>query len=48
MDKDYYVYILVSQRNDVLYVGFTSNLIKREHAEILSINPLYPPVSGDF
>ena len=48
MDKDYYVYILASQRNGTLYVGVTSNLIKRETAEILSINPLYPPVLGDF
>ena len=29
MDKDYYVYILASQRNGTLYVGVTSNLIKR-------------------
>jgi hypothetical protein len=48
MDKEYCVYILASQRNETLYVGITSNLIKREIAEILSINPLYPPVLGDF
>jgi putative endonuclease len=29
MDKDYYSYILASQRNGCLYVGITSNLIKR-------------------
>jgi putative endonuclease len=29
MDKDFYVYILASQRNGTLYVGVTSNLIKR-------------------
>ena len=29
MDKDYYVYVLASQRNGTLYVGITSNLIKR-------------------
>ena len=29
MDKDYYVYVLASQRNGALYVGITSNLIKR-------------------
>ena len=33
---------------ELLYVGFTSDLIEGEHAEILSINPLYPPVLGDF
>lgn len=27
--KNYYVYILASQRNGTLYVGVTSNLIKR-------------------
>ena len=29
MDKDYYVYVLASQWNGTLYVGVTSNLIKR-------------------
>ncbi len=29
MDKDYYVYVLASQRNGTLYVGVASNLIKR-------------------
>jgi len=29
MDKDYYVYVLASQRNGALYVGVTSNLLKR-------------------
>ena len=29
MAKDYYVYVLASQRNGTLYVGVTSNLIKR-------------------
>ena len=29
MDKDYYVYVLASQRNGALYVGDTQNLIKR-------------------
>ena len=27
--KDYYVYILASKKNGTLYVGVTSNLIKR-------------------
>jgi putative endonuclease len=27
--KSYYVYILASQRNGTLYIGFTNNLIKR-------------------
>jgi putative endonuclease len=27
--KDYYVYILASERNGTLYVGVTSNLLKR-------------------
>ena len=29
MDKTSYVYILVSQRNGTLYIGVTSNVIKR-------------------
>lgn len=29
MDKDYYVYILASKRNGTLYIGITSDLIKR-------------------
>lgn len=29
MDKNYYVYILASDRNGTLYVGMTNNLIKR-------------------
>ena len=29
MDKDYYVYVLANKRNGTLYVGVTSNLIKR-------------------
>ena len=29
MAKDYYVYILASKRNGTLYIGVTSNLIKR-------------------
>jgi len=29
MEKYYYVYILASQRNGTLYIGITSNLIKR-------------------
>jgi len=29
MGKDYYVYILASKRNGTLYIGVTSNLIKR-------------------
>ena|SRR3972149_4097493 len=35
MDKDFYVYILASKRNGSLYVGVTSNLVKRiwEHKE---------------
>ncbi|MGI4753471.1 MAG: GIY-YIG nuclease family protein [Janthinobacterium lividum] len=27
--KQYYVYILASQRNGTLYIGITSNIIKR-------------------
>jgi predicted GIY-YIG superfamily endonuclease len=30
MDKDYYVDVLASQRNGTLYVGVTSNLIKKD------------------
>jgi putative endonuclease len=35
MNKTWYVYILASRKNGVLYVGVTSNLIKRiyEHKE---------------
>ena len=35
MEKNYYVYILASKRNGTLYIGITSNLIKRvwEHKE---------------
>ena len=29
MNKEYYVYILASKQNGTLYVGVTSNLIKR-------------------
>ena len=29
MDKDYYVYVLANQRNGTLYIGITSNLMKR-------------------
>ena len=29
MDKSYYVYILASHRNGTLYIGVTSDLIKR-------------------
>jgi len=29
MNKQYYVYILASKKNGTLYVGVTSNLIKR-------------------
>jgi putative endonuclease len=29
MDKKYYVYILANKKNGTLYLGFTSNLIKR-------------------
>lgn len=38
MDKKYYVYILASQRNGTLYVGFTSNLAQRifEHKNHLT------------
>ena len=37
MEKYYYVYILASRRNGTLYIGVTSNLIKRiwEHKEKL-------------
>ena len=30
-DKQYFVYILASKRNGTLYVGVTSNLLKRSH-----------------
>jgi len=35
MSKTYYVYILASQRNGTLYIGMTSDLIRRtyEHRE---------------
>jgi putative endonuclease len=35
MDKQYYVYILASRKNGTLYIGITSNLVKRiwEHKE---------------
>jgi putative endonuclease len=35
MDKNYYVYILASKRNGTLYIGITSDLIKRawQHKE---------------
>ncbi|MHB8880592.1 MAG: GIY-YIG nuclease family protein [Thermodesulfovibrionales bacterium] len=38
MEKDFYVYILASQRNGTLYVGVTSDLIKRvwEHKNKLA------------
>ena len=29
MSKNYYVYILASQRNGTLYIGVTNNLIRR-------------------
>ncbi len=29
MDKQYYVYILASKRNGTLYIGMTSDLVKR-------------------
>ena len=37
MDKDYYVYILASQRNGTLYIGITSDALKRvwQHKEKL-------------
>jgi putative endonuclease len=35
MEKDFYVYMMASQRNGTIYKGMTSNLIKRiwEHRE---------------
>lgn len=35
MDKHYYVYMLASERNGTLYVGVTSDVVKRawEHRE---------------
>lgn len=37
MNKNYYTYILASQKNGTLYIGVTNNLIKRiyEHKEKL-------------
>ena len=37
MEKQYYVYILTSKRNGTLYIGITSDLIKRvwEHKQKL-------------
>ncbi|MCK4940965.1 GIY-YIG nuclease family protein [candidate division WOR-3 bacterium] len=37
MSKNYYVYILASKKNGTLYIGVTSNLIKRiwEHKNTL-------------
>ena len=29
MEKDFYVYMMTSKRNGTLYIGITSNLIKR-------------------
>ena len=29
MTKDYYVYILASERNGTLYIGVTNNLVRR-------------------
>jgi putative endonuclease len=29
MDKKYFVYIMASRKNGVLYIGITSNIIKR-------------------
>jgi putative endonuclease len=31
MKKDFYVYIMASKRNGTLYVGVTSNLVKRAY-----------------
>ncbi|OIO52585.1 excinuclease ABC subunit C [Candidatus Uhrbacteria bacterium CG_4_10_14_0_8_um_filter_58_22] len=36
-EKLYYVYILASQRNGTLYVGVTSNLIRRIHEHRSSV-----------
>ena len=35
MEKYYYVYILASQKNGTLYIGMTSNLVRRtwQHKE---------------
>jgi len=37
MDKHYYVYILASKRNGTLYIGITSDLVRRiyEHKQDL-------------
>ena len=29
MDKEYYIYLLTNQNNNVLYTGITNNLIRR-------------------
>jgi putative endonuclease len=45
MEKNYYVYILVSRRNGTLYIGVTSDLLKRiwEHK-----NKLVEGFSGKY
>ncbi len=37
MEKDFYVYIMASKKNGTLYVGVTSNLVKRVYQHKLNL-----------